>query len=615
VNNQTLVGKVLAGYQGWFATPNDMDDLGWRHWGRSSSVDPSPSQITVDMWPWLEEYESDRVYPAGAMVHQDGRPAYVFSSRDPETVQRHFHWMRKHNIDGAYLQRFVSRSSSGHYGAPEFVLSNVRAAANLEGRVWAIEYDVSSLDTDPNPLEVMTNDWQFLVNQCHILEDPRYLRENGKPVLFIWGFSVSGRDFTVAQADEIVSWFTNQNLHLIGGVNSSWESNTTWTNHYTKYNALLGWMETSQTDLVRQKNTLNSWGLKILPHAWPGFSWNNLQKTVFPYQYTARNGGSFYWTRLYNAVSCGADQIFLGMFDEYDEGTAIMPMSDNHPDIYDAGGTNTWGHYLDNEGLDPFWYLRLSGAGREMLNGQRNVSSSLPAASALAPVAYAGDDATVYLGPTNVTDDLTQVEWEDGATAGAFLGNQYCRTNVGLYVYFRIADTFSVSNSVGQAATVEIEYFDNSPSAVLRLQYDSLTNVYSNHPTTVTTVGNGGWKNFRWTVTNAYFGNRQNNGSDFRINISAGKTVAIRRASVFLPEEQNPGAVVGAPGLEFSGNTLKWNATDDAVGWRLFKSATLNPANWQEVTSGISFTQGKVQHTPTSSQPTGFYRLERPQRK
>ena len=615
VNNQTLVGKALAGYQGWFATPNDLNDLGWRHWGRSSIVDPSPSEITVDMWPWLEEYEPDQVYPAGSMVHQDGRPAYLFSSGDPETVQRHFRWMRQHNIDGVYLQRFVSRTSSGYYGAPEYVLSNVRAAANQEGRVWAIEYDVSSLDTDPNPLEVMTNDWQFLVNQCHILDDPRYLRENDKPVLFIWGFSVNDRDFTVAQADQIVSWFTNQNLYVIGGVNSTWEGNTTWTNHYKKYNALLGWLETSQTDLVRQKNTLNSWGLKILPHAWPGFSWNNLQKTVFPYQYTARGGGLFYWTRLYNAVSCGADQLFLGMFDEYDEGTAIMPMSDNHPDIYDAGGTNTWGHYLDNAGLDPFWYLRLSGVGREMLNGQRTVSSSLPAASALAPVAFAGADATAYLGPTNVADNLTQAEWVDGSTAGAFLGSQYCRTNVGRYFYFRIADTFCVSNAVGQAATVEIEYFDNTPSAVLKLQYDSLTNAYSDHSTTVTTTGNGGWKNFRWTFTNGFFGNRQNTGSDFRINISTGKTVALRRASVFLPEEPNPGALSGAPRLEISGNMLKWSVTDDAVGWRQFKSAALNPANWQEVTNGLSFTQGKVQFSPLLTQPSGFYQLQRPQRK
>jgi hypothetical protein len=290
-------------------------------------------------------------------------------------------------------------------------------------------------------------------------------------------------------------------------------------------------------------------------------------------------------------------------------------MSDNHPDIYNAGGTNTWGHYLDNEGLDPFWYLRLSGAGREMLNGQRTVSATLPTTNTLSPVSYAGADATVYLGTNNVADALTQIEYVDGITGGSFLGNQNCRTNAGSYVYFRIADTFSVSNAAGQAATVEIEYFDNISGAVLGLHYDSLTAAYATHPTTVTTTGNGGWKNFRWNVTNAFFGNRQNGQSDFRITLNAGKKVGLRRASVFLPEEQNPGAVPGAPRLEFAGNTLKWNVTDDAVGWRLFKSAALNPASWQAVTNSLSFTNGKVQFNPPFTSPAGFHRLQRPERK
>ena len=142
-----------------------------------------------------------------------------------------------------------------------------------------------------------------------------------------------------------------------------------------------------------------------------------------------------------------------------------------------------------------------------------------------------------------------------------------------------------------------------------------MTNNYSNHPVTVTTKGAGGWKNFRWTIANAYFGNRQNNGADFRINISTGKVVGIRRASVFLPEEQNPATVAGAPKLEFTGNTIMWNAADDAVGWRLFRSTTLNPANWQEVTAGLTFTSGKVQYGPPMMLPAGFYCLQRTQRK
>lgn len=535
VDTKSLSSKVLAGYQGWFATPNDVSDGGWIHWSRSSTLDPAPNLITVDQWPWLGEYETNRLYPAGNMVYQDGQSAYVFSSQDPETVLRHFRWMRKYNIDGVYLQRFVTRGNSGYYGASEFVLNNVRQAANQEGRVWAIEYDVSSLDTDTNAFQVITNDWSWLVNQCGILTDSRYLHENGKPVLFIWGFSVSGRNFTVSQADQIVSWFTNQNLYLIGGVSSSWQANTGWYGHYQKYDQLLGWMETSLSNLNSEKTQLNGWGMKILPHAWPGFSWNNLQQTVFPTDYTARNAGAFYWTRLYNSVSCGANQIFLGMFDEYNEGTAIMPMSDSHPDIYNAGGTNTWGHYVDNEGLDPFWYLRLSGAAKEMLNGQRTLSSVLPSSNTLPAVSFTGADATCYLGPTNSNSGLTHIQPGDGPTAGTLLGSQSCRTNGNLYYYFQLSDAFSVSNILGQAATIEIEYYDNVAGANIRVQYDSVTNAYTS-TTSFNTTGSGGWKNYRWNVTNAFFGNRQNGGSDFRVALNTGKVIGVRRVSVFLPE-------------------------------------------------------------------------------
>jgi hypothetical protein len=97
----------------------------------------------------MDDYEPDLIYRAGTMQLGDGRPAYLFSSADLDTVRTHFRWMREYNIDGVYLQRFVTRNNSGFYGAPQFVLHNVRQAAREEGRVWAIEYDISSLDTDP----------------------------------------------------------------------------------------------------------------------------------------------------------------------------------------------------------------------------------------------------------------------------------------------------------------------------------------------------------------------------------------------------------------------------------------------------------------------------------
>jgi hypothetical protein len=605
------VGKVMTGYQGWFATPNDPDDSGWRHWGRGSSEDLSPTVITIDMWPWIEEYDPENIYPAGDMVHQNGRPAYVFSSRDPETVRRHFRWMRTHDIDGAYLQRFVSRNSSGYYGAPEFVLANVRAAANQEGRVWAIEYDVSSLTGEANPLEVITNDWNFLVNDCNILSDPRYVYEDGKPVLFIWGFSVPGREgLTLAEADAILDWFGTQNLYLIAGVHSSWESNTGWYNHYQKYDQLLAWMERTPSDLASQKARLDSWGMKILPHAWPGFSWNNLKMTVHPQSYTARAGGDFYWDRLYNAVNVGADQIFLGMFDEYDEGTAIMPMSDNHPDPHTA-----WGYYIDNEGLDPFWYLRLSSEGRDMLNGLRPLSGSTPSAGAVPPSAYGGDDLTLFLGAVDTGQGLVHTQPADGVTGGAVIGGNDCRTNAGGgYFYFDIDDTVCFAKAEGQAATVEIEFFDNYPGSSFRLQYDSLSAPYMSHPDVVQVPDTGGWKTIRWNLTDGFFGNRQNNMSDFRIFIGVGNNAAIHRVSLFFPEEQD-GSVLGNPvELLVDQQTLEWPVASDAVGWRLTESAELGTNQWQEVPVPFNDTNGMMRYPMPGVDGRTFYRLQRPAR-
>jgi hypothetical protein len=608
VDNQTLVGKVMTGYQGWFGAPNDVIDSGWNHWGRGSNDEPDESWMTVDMWPWLDDYSTDDLYRAGDLLHQDGRPAYLFSSRDPETVQRHFRWMRKHGIDGAYLQFFVNASRSGANGGKQFVLNNVMEAAAKEGRIWALEYDVSGLSTNFNEaMDIMTNDWNWMVNEAKITQDPCYAHEDGKPVVFIWGFPVESRGFSVELADAVIDWFATQNLYLICG--TRWRTEAEWQAHFQKYDQLLIWMERDLATLNSRKSQLNSWGMKILPHAWPGFSWNNLQMTEYPTSHTPRDGGEFYWTRLYNAVACGADQIFLGMFDEYDEGTAIMPMSDNHPNIH-----TEWGHYIDNEGRDPFWYLQLSAAAREMLNGQRALTPTLPLESAIPPTAFGGDDATVYLGTNDVEVAMAHPQPPDGLTEGLSLGGQSCRTNSKPYFYFAIDDAFVYGVAEGQSATIELEYYDDTPGRTIRLQYDSVGAAYALHPDAEVTPGSNGWKPVRWNVEDAYFGNRQNGLSDFRINVTGGNTVAIRRVSVFLPEEQN-GSSAAAPQIQFVDTGLGWPELSDATGWRLFESANLVSNHWNEIGGPYTFSNGMVLYDAMATNNANFYRLQRPAKK
>jgi len=210
-------------------------------------------------------------------------------------------------------------------------------------------------------------------------------------------------------------------------------------------------------------------------------------------------------------------------------------------------------------------------------------------------------------------------------TGGTILGNQYCRTNGNIFFYCQVDDAFSVSNAFGQSATIEIEYFDNVAGANIRVQYDSITNNYT-ATTQFSTSGSGGWKNYRWNVNNAFFGNRENGGSDLRVAvinaISAGKVVGIRRVSVFLPEEQSGTILTGAPALLSANGQLGWSAKADATGWVLAESSNLASGDWQNVTTptnwlapgAFSISNGVFHYQTGLSNSASFYRLGRPAR-
>ena len=46
-NASSIFGLTVAGYQGWFATPNDDDNNGWVHWGPLKDG----TGIMEDFWP------------------------------------------------------------------------------------------------------------------------------------------------------------------------------------------------------------------------------------------------------------------------------------------------------------------------------------------------------------------------------------------------------------------------------------------------------------------------------------------------------------------------------------------------------------------------------------
>ncbi|MDP4238187.1 MAG: PA14 domain-containing protein [Bacteroidota bacterium] len=327
-DNTTLKGKVMVGYQGWFRTPNDPEARGWVHWG-----DIQNGNYNVDMWPDISQYPKQVLEKAADIKTLSGKPGYLFSSAWPEVADLHFRWMREHDIDGAFLQRFVSDKFCSISGGSEWVLANVREAANREGRIWAIEYDVSGY-ADAKILETLKKDWKWMVDTFGILKDPNYAYENGKPVVFIWGLPFPDRNFTLKTSNAVVDFFKNDpkyGVYLIGGIPGNWRKmDVGWQDHFKKYDAVLSWMSRSYADDVADFAKL---GVIYYPHVKPGFSWSNLMHipTGSTEAYTPREGGKFYWNCLCDAAKAKVDRLFIGMFDEYDEGTAIMPMSDDAP--------------------------------------------------------------------------------------------------------------------------------------------------------------------------------------------------------------------------------------------------------------------------------------------
>lgn len=216
-----VVGKVSVGYQGWFACPGDGAPIGgWWHWSRDRFQPPSPSNTTIVSWPDLRDFT--RTYPTAYPNLGNGQPAALFSSYDQQTVDTHFNWMRDYGIDTAALQRFNPTGDEGP--TRDAMTQKVRAAAERTGRKFYIMYDVTGWTGMQSQIKT---DWTSKMS-AHTASSA-YARQNGKPVVCIWGFGFNddGRPFTPAQCLDVVTWFKAQGCYVIGGVPTYWREERT----------------------------------------------------------------------------------------------------------------------------------------------------------------------------------------------------------------------------------------------------------------------------------------------------------------------------------------------------------------------------------------------------
>jgi len=386
VDTETLRGKIMCGYQGWFNCPADGADLGWNHWARRGQQHFAPGNVTVDFWPDVTELDPDERFATG-FQHSDGRIAEVFSSASRKTVLRHFSWMRQYGIDGAFVQRFVNGLANPRLKQHKnCVLAHAREGANREGRTYAVMYDLSGLDRGETIR--CRSDWRVLREQMEITADDAYLHHEGQPVVALWGIGFNDdRKYTLEECRRLIQWLKEDGCTVMLGVPSYWREGRRDATSDPQFHEIIrmadvicpwtvGRYRTPEQAANHAKRVWRGdvqWcqqhDIDFLPVTFPGFSWHNLHGGKL--DSIPRLKGQFLWSQLVAAKQAGCEMIYVAMFDEVDEGTAIFKCTNDPP----AGDDVSFTTY---EGLPSDHYLRLVGDGGRMLRGEISAGETMP---------------------------------------------------------------------------------------------------------------------------------------------------------------------------------------------------------------------------------------------
>ena len=381
VRFKSIRNLVMAGYQGWFNTPEDGAGLGWKHFEKEKEF--KPGKCTIDLWPDVSEYE--KTYET-AFKLPDETPAKVFSSYDASTTDLHFKWMKQYGIDGVFMQRFVvsirNQKGKDNYNK---ILNNAVLSAEKYDRAICLMYDLSGMEAGEE--DILIRDWKELCEKYKLVSrnNNHYVYHHGKPLVAVWGIGFNDRrKYGYEQVKKIIDFLKSEGCSILVGVPTHWRTLT-----------IDAVSDTRLLELVKQADIVHPWlvgrfdnhtyepyrksieedikwckanGKDYMPVLFPGFSWHNMKKDA-PQNMIPRLGGRFFWKQVKGAVDAGAESLYLAMFDEIDEGTAFFKCTNTPP-----GGESS---FITYEGEAPDHYLWLAGEAAKYLRGELR-SSRMP---------------------------------------------------------------------------------------------------------------------------------------------------------------------------------------------------------------------------------------------
>lgn len=387
---------VMAGYQGWFAAQGDASERGWYHLQNGACGGFLPGCAAVDFWPDISEYTKKYKSP---FQFANGQDAYLYSPYDEESVDLHFKWMKDYGIDGVFMQRFVVEiKNSNTKGKRHFnkVLENALKAANKYQRAISIMYDLSGCT--PEDVAYVEQDWNELQSLFSLFDNkkyPTYVRHNGKPLVAIWGVGFNdNRKYSIADADKLINAIKGptKKVSVLLGVPYYWRTLRNDTENSDALHSLVKKCDIVMPWAVGRYNSDNytnvaaaelagdiQWcasnKVDYVPLAFPGFSWGNLRNDPAQYNSIPRLKGDFLWKQVAGAKLSGAQSLYVAMFDEIDEGTAIFKCAKTD-DLPLNGSKKFIGIEQD---LSSDYYLWLTGQATKWFHGDNGFSNIKPA--------------------------------------------------------------------------------------------------------------------------------------------------------------------------------------------------------------------------------------------
>ncbi|MBE0675237.1 MAG: T9SS type A sorting domain-containing protein [Bacteroidales bacterium] len=400
------------GYQAWHRGPEDA----WSHWFDGGI--PDAEHMSGDNWPDFSEYPL--LYPT-QLLYPDGSVVSVYSCNDYETIDVHIRWMKEYGLKGCFLQRQqLNIHNSITLEQMDRKAIHVRRACEKYGIKFCMmpcNNDKSVTGLGQEYIDNIIADWKHCVDDLKITESPMYMHQDGKPVIGFWGLGFANRQMTPEQANQILDSFQNPSeskyrVYVMGGVPNDWRTKTKvgfmpvyerldmispWRPiFYDPYNQ--AWIDRMAGD----KAFCDTRGIDYNPTVSPGASvaYQNFDPDLR--NKNPRDGGYYLWKQVYEVCKLKNKFMYVAMFDEIDEGTAMYKMAETQDDcpVVDPllVPLNEDGYDLPSD-----WYLRLGTELQKMLEGSIPLDVNLPIRpvhAILLPEPPVKDNLRVYPNPT-----------------------------------------------------------------------------------------------------------------------------------------------------------------------------------------------------------------------